>query len=392
MPDTPTGGGSDPNGEPLPGLDDDSSPEEVRDAWHRADRESTHHESVDEDDLGGNDDLEEDPDDFRMIDEPVTVVAGGPDMELEAQESFYQPSGNQQMTAGKLGLNRLGPALVIVPAIAIVVTSVVVLSGDPDPSDQCDPGNPTAACEQFVGECVDGSASASCDGVGDVATPTSLQTAGQATGTTLDEQPAGGGAAATTTTVPKPTTTATTQPEAQTDGLAPNQILLGGLVGIPIGDTPAFEQFFAVTLLPPSWIALNDDDDSIVARRLILDGFPGLTNLMTDAELVQEPTGQSSVGGVFRLEDDVIVLVTIGSDGQFYVEVYALRLSPCNGYPTTCSTVIVDGVTAGLPADSDAGGLLTDLFVYLTQPPTQEAATEYLWFTYFEGRVEVQTP
>jgi len=69
--------------------------------------------------------LDEDPqdgaaDDFRMIDYgsgrlAVEVVCDDVSIPLEQEQSFYNPSGNQQIPAGDIGLNGLGPALVLVP-------------------------------------------------------------------------------------------------------------------------------------------------------------------------------------------------------------------------------------------------------------------------------------
>lgn len=54
-------------------------------------------------------------DDLRMIDGVVTITCDGVEMPWDPQQSSYQPSGNQQITAGPLGINSLGPAIVIVP-------------------------------------------------------------------------------------------------------------------------------------------------------------------------------------------------------------------------------------------------------------------------------------
>ena len=54
-------------------------------------------------------------DDTRMLDGIISLTCDGVDMPLDLQQSFYQPSGNQQIPAGGVGLNGLGPALVLVP-------------------------------------------------------------------------------------------------------------------------------------------------------------------------------------------------------------------------------------------------------------------------------------
>lgn len=54
-------------------------------------------------------------DDTRMLDGVVSLLCDGTDIPLDLQQSFYQPSGNQQIPAGPLGINGLGPALVLVP-------------------------------------------------------------------------------------------------------------------------------------------------------------------------------------------------------------------------------------------------------------------------------------
>jgi hypothetical protein len=58
-------------------------------------------------------------DDTRMIEYTggfgANIVCDGENMPLDAQLSFYSPSGNQQIPAGTIGINGLGPALVLVP-------------------------------------------------------------------------------------------------------------------------------------------------------------------------------------------------------------------------------------------------------------------------------------
>lgn len=45
----------------------------------------------------------------------VQVVCDGVNIPMDQVQSFYQPSGNQQITAGPLGIDSLGPAVVLVP-------------------------------------------------------------------------------------------------------------------------------------------------------------------------------------------------------------------------------------------------------------------------------------
>ena len=45
----------------------------------------------------------------------VQLTCDGVNIPMDPVQSFYQPSGNQQITAGPLGINSLGPAVVLVP-------------------------------------------------------------------------------------------------------------------------------------------------------------------------------------------------------------------------------------------------------------------------------------
>jgi hypothetical protein len=59
-------------------------------------------------------------DDFRMIDYgtdeyAVQVICDGVNIPLDRNQSFYNPSGNQLIPAGPIGINGLGPAVVLVP-------------------------------------------------------------------------------------------------------------------------------------------------------------------------------------------------------------------------------------------------------------------------------------
>lgn len=72
---------------------------------------------IDEDEDGASDTR-------RMIDYGTSelaaqVICDGVNMPMDPVQSFYQPSGNQQITAGPLGINSLGPAVVLVPTSGI---------------------------------------------------------------------------------------------------------------------------------------------------------------------------------------------------------------------------------------------------------------------------------
>lgn len=54
-------------------------------------------------------------DDLRLIDGVMTLTCDGTVIPYDRQQSFYQPSGNQQIPAGPLGVHGLGPAFVLVP-------------------------------------------------------------------------------------------------------------------------------------------------------------------------------------------------------------------------------------------------------------------------------------
>lgn len=45
----------------------------------------------------------------------IRIECDGVNIPLEPVQSFYNPAGNQQITAGPLGINSLGPALILVP-------------------------------------------------------------------------------------------------------------------------------------------------------------------------------------------------------------------------------------------------------------------------------------
>jgi len=54
-------------------------------------------------------------DDTRLIEGAVILTCDGANVPLDLQKSFYQPSGDQLISAGSVGLDSLGPAIVIAP-------------------------------------------------------------------------------------------------------------------------------------------------------------------------------------------------------------------------------------------------------------------------------------
>ncbi len=75
-------------------------------------------------------------DDFRMIAGAVTLDCDGQAMDIDLQESFYQPSGNQQITAGPLGINSLGPAIILVPENGLRTSSNCVITFNDEITDK----------------------------------------------------------------------------------------------------------------------------------------------------------------------------------------------------------------------------------------------------------------
>lgn len=86
-------------------------------------------------------DLDGAPDDTRMIDfgrSPdvpcgtgelaVNVECDGQNMPLDPDASFFNPSGNQQLPVGPLGLNGLGPSIVLVPAIGLKTSAACTVT------------------------------------------------------------------------------------------------------------------------------------------------------------------------------------------------------------------------------------------------------------------------
>jgi hypothetical protein len=55
------------------------------------------------------------PDEMRFNTDVVSLSCGGVTIPLDVEKSFYQPSGNQLITAGPDGVESLGPALVLYP-------------------------------------------------------------------------------------------------------------------------------------------------------------------------------------------------------------------------------------------------------------------------------------
>jgi hypothetical protein len=64
---------------------------------------------LDEDDDGAVDDM-------RLKANTVYIECDGSMVYVHQEQSFYQPAGNQLISAGPLGVNSLGPALIVVPA------------------------------------------------------------------------------------------------------------------------------------------------------------------------------------------------------------------------------------------------------------------------------------
>lgn len=55
-------------------------------------------------------------DDTRLIDGAATLLCDGAPVALDPQRSYYQPSGGQRISAGSVGTDALGPAVVLAPA------------------------------------------------------------------------------------------------------------------------------------------------------------------------------------------------------------------------------------------------------------------------------------
>lgn len=89
---------------------------------------------IDEDEDGASDTR-------RMIDYGTNelaaqIVCDGVNIPMDPVQSFYQPSGNQQITAGPLGINSLGPAIVLVPTAGIRTGSNCLVQFRPEVTDK----------------------------------------------------------------------------------------------------------------------------------------------------------------------------------------------------------------------------------------------------------------
>ncbi len=62
-------------------------------------------------------------DDFRLISSVAEIVCAGESIPIDLDNSFYQPSGNQQISA--VGIDSLGPAIVLVPGVDGLPTRAV---------------------------------------------------------------------------------------------------------------------------------------------------------------------------------------------------------------------------------------------------------------------------
>ena len=60
----------------------------------------------------------------------TALTCDGVNIPLDATASFYSPAGNQQITAGPLGINSLGPALVLIPTAGMRTGSRCSISFD----------------------------------------------------------------------------------------------------------------------------------------------------------------------------------------------------------------------------------------------------------------------
>lgn len=76
----------------------------------------------------------------------IQITCDGTNIPLERTQSFYNPSGNQQITAGPLGIDSLGPAIVVVPANGLRTGAACGISFRPEVQDKdgnsvCAPAN-----------------------------------------------------------------------------------------------------------------------------------------------------------------------------------------------------------------------------------------------------------
>jgi hypothetical protein len=76
------------------------------------------------------------PDALRLQENVVSIDCGGTNIPIDRTQSFYQPSGNQLIPAGPIGINGLGPALIIVPANGLRTGARCGISFGPDVKDK----------------------------------------------------------------------------------------------------------------------------------------------------------------------------------------------------------------------------------------------------------------
>ncbi len=94
--------------------------------------------------------LDKAPDQLRFIDGAVSLVCNDVDIPLDRTLSFYQPSGNQLIPAGPLGIDGLGPAVILVPLDGVRTGSDCTIGFADDVVDKegnrvCAPADPDAA-------------------------------------------------------------------------------------------------------------------------------------------------------------------------------------------------------------------------------------------------------
>jgi hypothetical protein len=89
------------------------------------------------------------------VDGPAGISCGGVPVPLDCAKSYYSPSGNQLIPAGMIGVNGLGPALILVPAQGMRTGSTCEMhfhpevTGGPDKLPICAPpgGDPKVGCQ-----------------------------------------------------------------------------------------------------------------------------------------------------------------------------------------------------------------------------------------------------
>ncbi|MBW2278647.1 MAG: carboxypeptidase regulatory-like domain-containing protein, partial [Deltaproteobacteria bacterium] len=75
-------------------------------------------------------------DEFRLMASVITLTCDGADIPIDVYQSFYQPSGNQLITAGPMGVDSLGPALVIFPTSGLRTGAECSFTMSPDVKDK----------------------------------------------------------------------------------------------------------------------------------------------------------------------------------------------------------------------------------------------------------------